>query len=210
MIVDIVFYGSIAYLAATAVWRLFLSRRADGSGALGNKVSALARQVLGRGWIYPGVAVALAVTAFMLGTDLGLVSRWSEQERAELDHFVEALSYYDDASSLYSNRTDLTNGDWESVNAMLQTALAEGEQVPAELLQKLHPELPQKYQEQFLVGLRTGIYGLRYFTTPPRKGKEKDTVEHHGSDSLDAGRRLLGEWNKWFNDNRAQILDRVD
>jgi len=209
MIVDIILYGSIAYLVAVLVWRLLLSKRAGGSGAPGNKASVLARQVFGRGWIYPGVAVALAVTAFVLRTDLGLISRWSEQERVELDHFVQALSYYDDASRLFANKSKLTNEDWESVNALLQAALAEGEQVSAELLQKLHPELPQKYQERLLAGLHTGTYGLRNYTSGPKK-VDVDTFEYHNGDSLDAGRWLLGEWNKWFNVNRAQILDRVD
>jgi hypothetical protein len=210
MIVDIVLYGAIAYVAGWAAWRFVFSGTAKKSKAKGSWVAQMFGRLFGCGWVFPGSAIALAAILFFFGADLGLVSRWSEPERAELDHFVEALSFYDDASSLYSNSTKLTNQDWESVNAMLRAALAEGEQVSPELLLRLHPELPQRFQEQFLAGLQTGSYGLKYYTAAPQKGKGKDSVEHHGSDSLDAGRLLLGDWNAWFNINGAQILEKVD
>jgi hypothetical protein len=208
MIVYIVIVVAIAYVLGWAAWRLVSARRPKKSRTKGSWMTRMFGRLFGGGWVYPGSAVALAAILFFFGADLGLVIRWSEPERAELDHFTAALSYYDDASRLYANKTKPTRDDWESVNAMLQAALAEGEQVHTELLRKLNPELPQKYQDQFLAGLRTGTYGLRYFTVSPKQ--HEDTVEHYGSDSLDAGRRLLGEWNAWFNENREEILDRVN
>ena len=209
MIVYIVLCGAIVYVAGWTAWRLFLVRTAKESNARESRATALFGRLFGGSWIYPTSAIALAAILFFFGADIGLVNRWSEQERAELDHFVAAVSYYDDASQLYSNRPKLSYQDWESVNAMLQAALAEGEQVSPKLLKKLHPELQKKYQERFLAGLRTGTYGLWYFTSTPKKVNE-DTVDNHSSDSLNEGRRLLGEWNKWFEPNRAQILEKMD
>ena len=210
MIVNIIVYGAIAYVLGWAAWRLILARTPRKSKAKGSWAARLFGRLFGGGWVFPGSAIALAAILFFFGADLGLVTRWSEPERAELGHFTAALSYYDEASLLYSNKTRLSSQDWESVNAMLQTAQAEGEQVRAELLKKLHPELPQKYQELFLAGLRKGAYGLRYFIAPPPKSERNDPAEYYGADSLDAGRQLLGEWSEWFNNNRAQILDKVD
>jgi hypothetical protein len=208
MIVDIVFYGSIAYLVAMMVWRFLISGRAKRARTRESGVSALARQVFGRGWLFVGAVLVLALVSCALKYNLGPFNQWNDQERAELDHFVEAVNYYDEATSLYLDRQNLTNDDWESVNAILQTALAEGEQVRPELLKRLHPDLDQQFQGLFLAGLHAGTYGLHFYTS--RSKSEADTVIQSSQDSLEAGRRLLGEWDNWFKTERDQILDEID
>ena len=208
MIVNIVIYVAVVYVAAWTAWRLFSARATKTPSAERSRVARLSGRILGGGWIYPGAAIVLAVILFFFGSNRILSHNWTETERAELAHFTDALSFYDDATSLYSNKAKLSFQEWESVNAMLQAALAEGEQAPPELLKILDPELPQKYQEQFLTGLHAGIYGLRFYTAGPPKGI--DTVDYHDTDSLETGRRLLGEWNKWFDPKRAEILEGLD
>jgi len=208
MLVDIIFYGSIAYLVAMMLWRFFLAGKAKGGRTRESGVSVLAQRVFGRGWAVVGVVVILALVSCAVKYDLGPFNPWSDQERAELDHFVEAVNYYDEATSLYLDRQNLTNDDWESVNAILQTALAEGEQVQPELLKRLHPDLDRQFQGLFLAGLRAGTYGLHFYTS--RSKSEADSAIQRSQDSLVAGRRLLGEWNNWFKTERDKILDEID
>jgi hypothetical protein len=86
---------------------------------------------------------------------------------------------------------------WESISALLQAALQEAEDVPDELLARLHPDLREHFRSEFMVGLNSGIYGLRFYTAGSPKGI--DTVEHDMIDSLDFGRDLLGKWKDWYN-----------
>ena len=208
MIVDIVFYGSIAYLVALVVWKLLLSKGSKGAGSRPGRISTVARQIFNRGWVVAGVVLALAATSCVLKFEPNLLSRRDNLEQADLSHFVEAITQYDYATDFSTNKPNLTNDDWETVSAMLQAALAEGEQVRPELLEKLHPELPQKFQEQFLPGLRIGTYGLRSFTN--RSKSTADSVAELSDDSLKVGRQLLGEWTQWFKSHRTEIMEQVE
>jgi hypothetical protein len=208
MIIDIVFYGSIAYLVAMMLWRFIFAGMAKGGRTREGGATALARRVLGRGWVVFRVVLVLALASCAVKYDLGPFNPWSDQERAELSHFVDAVNFYDEATGLYMNKEKLTNEDWESVSAMLQAALAEGEQVRPELLKKLHPELDQQFQKLFIAGLHAGTYGLHYYTS--RSKSESDSVIQSSGDSLEIGRGLLGKWNDWFKTERDQILDDID
>jgi len=208
MIVDIVFYGSIAYLVAMMVWRFFPAGKAKGGRTRESRVTALARRVLGRGWVVFGVVLFLALASCAIKYDLGPFNPWSDQERTELDHFVEAVNYYDEATGLYLDKAKPSPEDWESVSAMLQAALAEGEQVRPELLKRLHPELDKQFSDLFLAGLHAGTYGLHFYTS--RSKTDADSVIQRAQDSLVMGRRLLGEWNNWFKTERDQILDEIE
>ncbi|MEW5796668.1 MAG: hypothetical protein AB1772_09965 [Candidatus Zixiibacteriota bacterium] len=206
MILDLVLWFALAYLVVMLVWR-FVGRRS--SGARDKKTTkSFAERIFGRGWTAPIVVIVIAVGAFFLkaGGSLFGIS-WSEAERAELEHFVEAIALYQQASEMAAS-TMLRTEDWETVNAILQAALTEADQVSDNLLNRIDPELTQAFKDNFKSGLMTSIYGLRYYTASPQKGK--DTLLHYRMDSINAGRARLQNWNQWFSSHRTEIMNKLD
>ncbi len=207
MIWNVILWAAVAFLVITILFRLLSSRQPEPvSGEAALEPSPVSK-ILGRGWIAPVIAVIVAVVA------LGFIycpwfckQNWNETEQVDVDHFIEAISLYQDASTL-SQKRGVGREDWESVNALLQASLSEAEQVSDTILKKIDPELPAQFKDKFLPGLRIGSYGLRYYAQPPQKGK--DTVEHYRDDSLAQSRGLLEEWNAWFTAHRAEIMDKL-
>ena len=209
MIWDVILGLAVAYLAALIIWRLTAGRLSQPVSTGGPAPSGLATRLFGRGWLRPAIAliVIVVVAAVRFGPQIMGGIEWTEAEHAELEHFVEATNLYGEASGLSSSRT-LHASDWESVNALLQASLSEAEQVSDSVLMRLDPELKTMFREKFMPGLRLGAYSLRYYAASPQKGS--DTIEHHRTDSLNAGRQLLEEWNAWWVDHRNTIQNKLN
>ena len=208
MIWNLILWVAVAFLVVTLLWRLIASRRPKPASEATGSGPSPADRVFGRGWLAPVAAVVLALVAlgFMYVPQF-FRQAWSESEQVEVDHFIEAISMYQDASSL-SQKRGVGRGDWESINAMLQATQSEVEQVGDSVLRKIDPELPNMVHEKFIPGLRIGAFGLRWYTGVPQKGR--DTVEHHRDDSLKLSRDLLDEWNAWFTAHKADIMSKLE
>jgi len=203
MIWNVLFWLGLALLIAWAIWRFLPGGRRQPSpeGAQPAPTPALSR-------LLPVLAVVLLVISILVKPDvLTFGSRWTDEQRAELVHFRDAIDYYDQATALSTGR-DVSNDDWETVNALLQASLAEAEQVSDGLLDSLHPELKEAYRDQLLAGLNAGIYGLTEHTSFVRY--KDDTARHAFEDSLIRGRTLLAQWNDWFEIHRAAITEMID
>jgi hypothetical protein len=208
MIWNLLLWLALAYLAAIIIWRFAQSRRKTtakkGSAAAPKPMDRL----FGRGWIAPTTALLLAVVALIFLYYPSLSgSQWTPSEEIEIEHFIEAMSLYQQASTMVQS-TKLIRNDWETVNALLQASQSEAEQISVPTLGRINPELPAMFQDKFLPGLRLGIYGLREFTTGP--SKNKDTVVFPGKDNLEQSRGLLLDWNEWFAANRVEIMKKFE
>jgi hypothetical protein len=208
MIWNLLLWLALAYLVAIIVWRMVRSRREDKTKNGPAAPPAPIDYLFSRGWIAPVAALLLAVVAltFHYYPQWNKIA-WTPSEQVEADHFIEAISLYQQASDLSGN-TGMPREDWETVNALLQAALAEAEQVSDPVLARIDPELTAMFKNNFLPGLRLGTYGLRYYTVPGQTGK--DTIEHHGDDSIKVSRGLLEQWNSWFMEHRSEIMDRLE
>ena len=208
MIWNLVLWAAVAFLVVTILFRLLSSRQSQPASEATESEASPVSRILGRGWIAPAVAalVALVAVGFIYAPKSN-VRDWTESEAVEVEHFVEAISLYQNASTL-SQKRGIRRGDWESVNALMQASLSEAEQISDSTLRKIDPELPAQFQEKFMPGLRIGAYGLRYYAQPPQKGK--DTVEHHRDDSLQQSRGLLEEWNSWFLAHKAELMSQFE
>jgi len=203
MIWNILFWLGLVLLIAWAVWRLLLSgrRKPLPEGGQAAPSPALRR-------LLPVLAVVLLVISILVKPDvLTFGSRWTDEQRTELAHFRDAIDYYDQATALTTGR-EISNDDWETVNALLQASRAEAEQVSDSLLDSLHPELRKAYHDKLLAGLSAGIYGLTEHTSFIRY--RGDTAQYDFEDSLIRGRTLLAQWNDWFDVRRAAITEMID
>lgn len=208
MIWNLLLWLALAYLVAIIIWRFARSSRKSTA----KKGSAAAPKTLdylfSRGWIAPTTALLLAVVALLFLYYPPLSGpRWTSSEETEIEHFIEAISLYQQASTMVQS-SKLIRSDWETVNALLQASQAEAEQIGAPTLGRILPDLPTMFQEKFLPGLRLGIYGLREFTTAPPKSM--DSVAFPGKDSLDQSRGLLQNWNEWFSANKDEIMNKFE
>jgi hypothetical protein len=149
----------------------------------------------------------LLVAAFVVRANPGLVSsEWSQPEIEQLGHFSEAMSLYDQATQIASYYP-LQTSDWESIKALLEASLSQAEQVSDEVLAKLDSEMPSHYHDQFLQGLRTGIFGLAQFNQGAPKGT--DTLRYGAQDSLKIGRELLDEWDQWYLPRQSVLAEKI-
>lgn len=201
-------WAFLIYLAIVLALRLIRSKSSPSTQT--NKPSGftLIDHILGRSWVgLAAVVVLLLVALFMTFERQFTGPNWSDEEATEINHFVESITLYGEASTL-SQRRSLGRSDWESINALMQASMAEAEQIGDEMLENIDPDLPAMWKEKFIPGLRIGSYGLRYYTGLPQKGK--DTVEHHSEDSIKQSRVLLEEWNGWFTANKDRLIDRLE
>jgi len=203
MIWNILFWLGLALLIAWAIWRFLLSGRRKPSPEGGQAAPSPALRRL-----LPALAVVLLVISILVKQNVVTFgSKWTDEQKAELVHFSDAIDYYDQATALTTGR-DVSNDDWETVNALLQASHSEAEQVSDDLLDNLHPELRKVYREEFVPGLSAGVYGLTQHTSFIRY--RGDTAQYDFEDSLTRGRTLLAQWNDWFEDHRAAITEMID
>lgn len=195
MIWDIVFWLALAYLAYSIFMHFFVS----GSGRTAKRSGSEEKAAAGgaKTWLWPGVAIVIMAVSFGMKANPDLFkAEWTPENREMVDHFDEAILLYEQASAMISVTGRIEAETWESVNALLQAASMEAEMVPVDILDKLHPDLREHFQNEFMAGLQAGVYGLQFYTAGQEKGV--DTLEHNMIDSLDHGRALLGQWTEWF------------
>ncbi len=209
MIWDIVFWLAFAYLALAVVWHFFISAfRKPRRVPLQKDRGEQPEKKLGQSRVLPVVAIVAIAIAFVMKANPNLLfSGWSEAERAELEHFEEALRFYEQATNMMTFSPTVGPNEWETISALLQASLTEGEQVSDQVLDQLHDDLRAQYRNHFLAGLSAGGFGLaQYNQWDPNK---QDTPSNFGADSLELGHDLLGEWNVWYGDHQESILARI-
>jgi len=205
MIWDIIFWIGMAYLAVAVIWRFFVvGLRKSVPTSVAEDVGEKTKRGFGlSSWLAVAAAAAVAL-AFAVKANPDLLKfGWTPEEEAELAHFFEAVSFYDQATEITTGTERLSPDDWETVSALLQASLSEAEQVSDKVLERLHDGLQSHYRENFLPGLSAGSFGLIEFNR--RSLNPKDTAVFVYGDSLDVGRELLDEWNTWYNENREEI-----
>lgn len=210
MIWDILFWLALAYLAMIVMTRFFgvgLKKQQRASGGRDGGGSDSGRSKRDR-WLTAAAVLAI-VCSFVMKANPDLFERdWTDEERVELESFEEAIALYDQASALTLANTSNNNEQWESVNALLQASLAESELVSDGVLDGLHPDLETHFREEFRTGLRIGSYGLALYVDPSRRTTDQGREEV--ADSLDQGRALLAQWNKWYSENEREIFRKLE
>jgi hypothetical protein len=201
-------WACLAYLVIVLTLRLTGSKSGQSPQTDKSSKFTLIDHLLGRSWIGPSVVLVLLLAGLYMTFERQFTGpNWSDQEAVEVDHFIESVSLYGEASTLSQKRA-IGREDWESVNALMQASMAEAEQVSDDMLKQIDPELPTMWKDKFIPGLRIGSYGLRYYTALPQKGR--DTVVHNREDSLKLSRTLLEEWNGWFTAHKAELIGRLE
>jgi len=208
MLLNVILWLALAYLLIVVIWRFLGTRKRRPEQTRKAAKPGLAQRLFGQGWLIPGLVVVLACATLVAKYPKILFGpHWSDNEQAQVTHFREAISLYDQAVGI-TDAGGLFPNDWETVNALLEASLAEAEQVSDPVLLKLHPELKTFYHSRFVSGLRAGTFGLKYFTDA---NKNMDTAALQiRDDSLRVGQTLLGEWNKWFRPNRPEIMKLIE
>ncbi|MHC4628450.1 MAG: hypothetical protein ACYTDV_15845, partial [Planctomycetota bacterium] len=102
-----------------------------------------------------------------------------------------------------SGKVGVTDEDWETVKANLQTSLHAAKQVSVEVLDMIHPELSEHYRNQFIAGLSAGTFSLQSKSSASKN--DPTAFEPRSQDSLEAGRRLLRLWSEWYEANSEAI-----
>jgi hypothetical protein len=208
MLLNVILWLALAYLLIVVIWR-FLGTRKRGPGQAREAATpGLAQRLFGQGWLIPGLVVVIACVALVAKHPKIIFGpHWNDNEQTQVTHFGEAVSLYDQAVEM-TDAGPKSPGDWETVSALLEASLAEAEQVSDSVLLKLHPELKTSYRSRFVPGLHAGTFGLKYFTNA---SKNLDTAALKiRDDSLNVGRKLLGQWNDWFKPNRTEIMKLVE
>lgn len=157
--------------------------------------------------IMAAVLVLALIMKFQPGI-LGFGPNWTEDQLDELESFQEALNQYELATLTKGDGKPKTS-DWESIRALLEASGSEMSYVSEEVLGEIHQELPYHVANEFLPGIRLGTYGLFHYLNTGKEGEffPNDVIEA-SQDSLVEGRRLLADWNAWFDSNRVEITDR--
>lgn len=201
MIWDIVLYVAAAALLLTLILRLTSKSSSESSGKSGNIVT--------RGTALPTVLVVLLLLALIFKFEprfLGFGPSWTDEDREQVESFNVALEHYETAS-LAKLTMEPHGAEWESVKAMLEAASYEMSMVSDDVLGRIHSDLPQHVSEEFLPGLRMGLYGLDYYMNRRSMVNQAkpDSVRETSYDSLDNGRALLTNWNAWYDANREHV-----
>lgn len=168
------------------------------------------------GTVFPVIVVVVMAYTFLAKVypdriptpDLPVFTSWSKAEKAELTHLTSSLNFYDNANTIASNAAG-TDEDWESVRALLTAALDESALISDDLLQQVHEELPDNFND-YKEGLRLGVYSL---SVRPAEGSGKllassDKYELY-NDSLAVSRELLTSWGDWYAHNAETIKRRI-
>jgi hypothetical protein len=197
----------MAYLAIAVIWRFFVQglRTPDAAGHQQED-----RKRFGTGVKVAVVALAAVGLAFLAKAKPNLLRfGWSEEQKVELQHFMDAIDYYEQATELTAAWRNPTSEDWETISALLQASLTEAEQVSNDVLDGLHENLQEHYRREFLAGLEVGLYGLRQYTIKKKRmdigGTDTDIV-----DSITRGRVLLDQWVTWYDENREDIAKELN
>lgn len=154
-------------------------------------------------------AATIVITAILLLAGCASEIQWTESEKEDIDRFGSSIDYYDMATMVTTAKQAilLNDEDWETVSANFQTALFIAQQIDTTVLIKIHPELNEHYQNEFISGLSKGIYGLQ-----ARTSREKGVITrtYEGSqDSLFYGRQLLESWLDWYDINQVAITQTI-
>jgi hypothetical protein len=202
MIWDITLWIAAAVLVLAVVLRL-----------RGGKKPKTSSNFLTSGKALPVIAAAVVVLALIMRLELATFSSapdWNEEQLVEIESFREALAQYDLATMAFK-QGKLNREDWESIKALLEASGSEMDIVSNDVLSGIHSELPAHVANEFLPGIRMGTYGLFKYLEPKPKGvKSPDLSVTPANDSLEEGRRLLGDWNRWFDGSQEEILSRIE
>lgn len=204
----------IAMWAAAAVLVIVIILRTIGNRSGGTAKGQSEGNFLTKGKGLPMGAVVILVLALIMKFGPGVLHpkpSWTEEQLVEIEMFRTAIEQYSHAT-IARGQGDLITEDWETVRALLEAAGSEMSMVSAEVLMKIHKELPARVAKDFLPGIRMGTYGLMQFTALTAKGVDikNDPDKRAGRDSTAEGRELLTKWNEWFLANQVEIFKQID
>lgn len=203
MIWNLMFWFGVAYLAIAIVWRFFVPAFSVAPARDGEGSSSGAKRFFAGSKVFPVVAVIFLAIPLAIQAANGLSGQnWTDDEKAGLEHFRGAMEYYDQATQL-ATVPALKTEDWETIKALLEASQAEAVEVGDTVLSKLDADMPAVYSEQFLSGLRMGIFGLAQHNLGVPKGQKE--LAFHAQDSLKLGRELLADWDAWYLPRRNSI-----
>jgi len=207
MLLDVILWLVVAYLIVAVIWRLLRIGKKGSKKGKDARPTGFAQRVFGKSWIGILLAAVLIVVILAAKYELGPFGpKWTDDERSQIQHFQEAISLYEQAAAM-TDAGQRSFNDWETVNALLEASLAEAGQVSDAILPKMHPELQAYFHSKFMVGLHAGAFGLRYYINRNKREAPDPQVR---DDSLQAGRKMLKEWNDWFGTNRAEIMRKIE
>jgi len=213
---ETIFWLSIGLGALLVILRIIIPMFGKSGGTASDERKG---NLLTKGAVFPVIVVAIMAYSFLVKaypeqiptpnlSAISLFSRWSEEEKVEVEHLAASLEQYNTATLLAVTAAK-TDEDWESVKALLTAALDESQMVSEEVLKQVHDEMPFHYNDYFKPGLRIGIFALD--TKPSITGRMTPNAEMEQmyNDSLDASRELLTNWADWYNTNTDRIEERM-
>ena len=200
MIWDVLFWLALAFLALVVIskliWPMIAGRKDKGSGQ---------KAV----WIGAAIAVVVfAVSFYMRGESGSATPEWNAQELTQVESLIAALDYYEQAQNLTTGRVP-TADDWQTVAALLEAGVEQGEFVGETVLEKVHPRLPEHFRDEFLAGMVTGSHALTEYNQGTVKPFIRDTAQTPYKDSLAVGTELLTRWNLWYDARKDTIRQRL-